>query len=586
MTVLREANPLCRHHLPHLHPDIYPFNIGTDNNRYGRFVVAEGPSPFNLPARNPFTGIEVFEELAARCVDLFEKVLPDIATTRNVDSVRCVLSCYRILQIPEVIVKQFPASRFVNSVSGVSHDIFRTISHAISKSFGLAVSQHTPNRHVADWQQIVEKFSSFSSWDTIVERRFSPCRAATHGHWECKNSEYSQTVTLAGQRLRESPASELCPLPILQQEDNIDRWISFLTIATEDVSAQNPYDYDGIAKEGCQYTLMHTCRYAASMCLKYVRRTPNLRAPVHNDDSTAEEKGEWTPSRSPEALSLELCRRDFFKIQTGASLGHVLIVWPGDTATFVPEDFQPNEPRPAWHSENDQRFRLWRSGSRIQPNRACSHWMVPYYLDSFHEFRVCAELAVQAVADCGFDDNILGGPPDASAVERWLFTLHKRLDADASNVSDERPIYLWEYSDDPKVIETEKAKLKHQWEGVTVSRFHDVRSASLQLIDQLLQEFNDKPVAPDRRETPVWNSELCELSFRGEVIRSIRPIALKPIMILNAFEEEGWPQKVLSPLSPRDNLREAIRTLNTGLDAIEFRADGTTEGIVWAARPL
>ena len=98
----------------------------------------------------------------------------------------------------------------------------------------------------------------------------------------------------------------------------------------------------------------------------------------------------------------------------------------------------------------------------------------------------------------------------------------------------------------------------------------------------IAEELLGKPVAPDKRETPAWNAGMCELSFRGEVIRSIRPLAKNPITILSAFEEEEWPRRILSPLSPKDNLHEAIRTLNKGLDSIEFKADGTCEGVVWA----
>ena len=64
-------------------------------------------------------------------------------------------------------------------------------------------------------------------------------------------------------------------------------------------------------------------------------------------------------------------------------------------------------------------------------------------------------------------------------------------------------------------------------------------------------------------------------------------VAKNVARILDAFEEEGWPDRIDDPLPggrkpPR--LRGAVATLNRGLSAIKFRADGTGEGILWEAR--
>jgi len=212
-----------------------------------------------------------------------------------------------------------------------------------------------------------------------------------------------------------------------------------------------------------------------------------------------------------EILNLTRCRHDFFNRQTDRPLGHVLIIWPGDTAatTYEPERFSSRSP--AWHSEDELKFDyLWLNGSRIQPNHACTHWMEPTTFHRFGEFSDCAKMAVQTIVDWGeIGESILSEPSNVAQFaisERWLFTLHNQLDADASNLYDKEPVQLWHYGD-PKEVETEKAKRKEELEGATISRFRDVFSASIQFIDQLLQEFSGKPVAPDSGDVLAFDHE-------------------------------------------------------------------------------
>lgn len=58
------------------------------------------------------------------------------------------------------------------------------------------------------------------------------------------------------------------------------------------------------------------------------------------------------------------------------------------------------------------------------------------------------------------------------------------------------------------------------------------------------------------------------------------------VAILDAFEEERWPDQIDDPLpggSDPQRLREAIRTLNEGLTLIRFRGDGSGQRVVWEA---
>ncbi|MGZ0172961.1 MAG: hypothetical protein ACKVHE_25785 [Planctomycetales bacterium] len=101
-----------------------------------------------------------------------------------------------------------------------------------------------------------------------------------------------------------------------------------------------------------------------------------------------------------------------------------------------------------------------------------------------------------------------------------------------------------------------------------------------QLENQSDESVNSSTVAPHK---PCWNSDRSELSYRGVMIRHVRPIAKQVRLLLDAFEEEGWPERLDSPIRSggKQKMREAVASLNRGLLAIRFRADGSGEGILW-----
>jgi hypothetical protein len=85
-------------------------------------------------------------------------------------------------------------------------------------------------------------------------------------------------------------------------------------------------------------------------------------------------------------------------------------------------------------------------------------------------------------------------------------------------------------------------------------------------------------------DKPSWNPDLCELSFRGKVVRRLRRTADRAILILNTFREDGWPQRIDNPLSPPDDdLARPVRTLNENLIEMQFWRDGSGDGIIWRA---
>lgn len=85
---------------------------------------------------------------------------------------------------------------------------------------------------------------------------------------------------------------------------------------------------------------------------------------------------------------------------------------------------------------------------------------------------------------------------------------------------------------------------------------------------------------------PKWNRDQGKLYYDERKIKFIRSISVAKnvVSVLDAFEEEGWPNRIDDPLSPskdQQRLHETIRRLNDNLAVIRFRADGTGTGIVW-----
>ena len=88
----------------------------------------------------------------------------------------------------------------------------------------------------------------------------------------------------------------------------------------------------------------------------------------------------------------------------------------------------------------------------------------------------------------------------------------------------------------------------------------------------------------DHAPKPSWDRTKGELSFDGETVRTIRRIGIAKnvVLVLDTFQELGWPDRVDSPLSPNSQKHHAtIRSLNTGLSRIRFKSDGEGEGFIW-----
>lgn len=88
---------------------------------------------------------------------------------------------------------------------------------------------------------------------------------------------------------------------------------------------------------------------------------------------------------------------------------------------------------------------------------------------------------------------------------------------------------------------------------------------------------------------PVWNAQTRTLSWDRAVVKRFRTPAANQEAILNAFQEEDWPDRIDDPLPPRPEqdgkrrLSDTVKCLNCHQvnPLIRFHGDGTGEGVIW-----
>ena len=90
---------------------------------------------------------------------------------------------------------------------------------------------------------------------------------------------------------------------------------------------------------------------------------------------------------------------------------------------------------------------------------------------------------------------------------------------------------------------------------------------------------------------PRWIKPKGEVLFRGVVVRRIaRPLqAKKIVIILDVFEELGWPRQIDDPVTSGPHnaaRRRVIESLNKGLTDIHFICVGDGERFGWEERPV
>lgn len=103
----------------------------------------------------------------------------------------------------------------------------------------------------------------------------------------------------------------------------------------------------------------------------------------------------------------------------------------------------------------------------------------------------------------------------------------------------------------------------------------------------LVQEIGASEETTSLDDKPSWNKTRRELSYRGMVVRKVKNlgIAKNVVLVLDVFQEEGWPERIDDPMPGGKNsrrLRYTISSLNERLDSIRFSADGSGAGILWS----
>ena len=116
-------------------------------------------------------------------------------------------------------------------------------------------------------------------------------------------------------------------------------------------------------------------------------------------------------------------------------------------------------------------------------------------------------------------------------------------------------------------------------------------SVARQLIDGLDSSIQEGLLRPFwEPPKPVWNPIHRKLCFLDKTARILKKSGTDIEVVLNAFQEEGWPKTLLNPflddkhLTP-SKVHELVDSLNCGLTMIKFHADGTGRGISWKRIP-
>mgnify|MGYP006908204349 CR=1 FL=1 len=87
--------------------------------------------------------------------------------------------------------------------------------------------------------------------------------------------------------------------------------------------------------------------------------------------------------------------------------------------------------------------------------------------------------------------------------------------------------------------------------------------------------------------TPSWDMDKGELSFRGELVRKYSGQAVNIRTVLNEFQQLNWPSRIVDPLPNSKNqarVTDTVTSLNSKLKALRFFGGGDGESFCWEVR--
>lgn len=104
-----------------------------------------------------------------------------------------------------------------------------------------------------------------------------------------------------------------------------------------------------------------------------------------------------------------------------------------------------------------------------------------------------------------------------------------------------------------------------------------------------LAELTESLEQSELGDRPSWDRTRRVLMFAAQVIKRFNWPARNQELILTAFEEMGWPDRIDDPLpvtegiSQKDRLHDTIKCLNRKrlIKSIRFTGDGTGQGVCW-----
>jgi hypothetical protein len=129
--------------------------------------------------------------------------------------------------------------------------------------------------------------------------------------------------------------------------------------------------------------------------------------------------------------------------------------------------------------------------------------------------------------------------------------------------------------------------------GGTVERAIVEANVKLQFLNDLdrewlLGELRETLKPPGSSVKPRWDPVHGELSLEGHIIRMVRPFRTPSNIqqILDQFRHHRWRKKVENPLGGQgqQQLHQALRTLNKGLQRISIHSEDGGKSIRWSDR--
>ncbi len=107
------------------------------------------------------------------------------------------------------------------------------------------------------------------------------------------------------------------------------------------------------------------------------------------------------------------------------------------------------------------------------------------------------------------------------------------------------------------------------------------------------EEYSQAPANSEPPLRPTWDSNRRELRLGDVLVKKFKWPATVQFIVLQQFEQLGWPSRISDPLPPADNicpkrrLHDAIKCLNQRMEneLIRFRGDGTGTGVLVSFEP-